>query len=314
MATFQHTPVLVSEVCSLLQASSNKNFIDGTVGGGGHAQALLDLTAPHGKLLGCDLDAQAVAAAAERLAGYGERLTLRLINYKQIQTLKDDLSVLNPISGLVLDLGLSSYQLDTAERGFSFHEQGSLDMRFDTRSGLRADDILRSWSEEELGTLFREYGEERDWRKVARAIVALRKEKPEFGVQDLVQLIESIIPRWQRSLHPATKAFQALRIAVNKELDNIQEFLPTIFTFLPVGARLAIISFHSLEDRIVKQYFQAESRDCICPPNIPLCRCGHKARLKIITKKLIRPSETEVQRNPRSRSALLRVAEVLAYE
>jgi len=312
MSDFQHIPVLVSEVLAHLQVSKNKNFIDGTVGGGGHAAAILAATGPHGKVLGLDLDPQAIKAAEDKLKKYGARVILRRANYKQIINIKTDVSSVSPVSGILLDLGLSSDQLDRQQRGFSFNDPAPLDMRFDPIDGQTAVAFIQNNTVERLAQVIHQYGEERQAKKIAQVIKSLVEQWGDALTADvLANAIEDVEPRRGRRIHPATKTFQALRIAINDELGNIQTFLDTMLDWLPSGARIVIISFHSLEDRLVKQYFKQQARDCICPPELPICRCHHPARLKIITKKVVTASEAEQKANPRSRSAVLRAAEVL---
>lgn len=316
---YQHQSVLLTEVIDLLQPQTNQNFIDGTLGGGGHTAAILEKIGPNGRVLAFELDSRALEAAKKRLNKYKSRLHLANTSYANLSAELAKYPDILPLSGIVLDLGLSSDQLDQADRGFSFRDTGPLDMRFDTKhQTLTASDIVLTWPEPEIYKIFREYGEENQALRLARGIIKYRSsqiQKQKFlGTSVFVSVILQILniktqdlPKFR--IHPATKVFQALRIAVNQELSNVKNFLPEAMAVLPAGARLAIISFHSLEDRIVKNYFQVESRDCLCPPNMPVCVCHHQASLKIITKKGVRPSEAEVNKNPRSRSAILRVAE-----
>ncbi len=280
-------------------------YVDGTVGAGGHAYSILQQSNPDGQLLGLDLDPQALGLAAEKLAEYGDRVHLVQGSYA---TLLEQLKALKwaCVDGILLDLGLSSMQLDTPERGFSFQSDAPLDMRFDPQGKTTAADLVNKLDEAELARLLYEYGEERNARQVARAIVQAR---PLSTTTQLAKVVSRATRGGKSGIHPATRTFQALRIAVNGELENLEEVLPQTLQALKPGGRLAVISFHSLEDRIVKQFMRRESRDCICPPRQPICTCGHKASLRELFSKPVRPQEDEIQGNPRSRSARLRAAE-----
>ncbi len=306
MAHSPHQPVLYHEIILALQPKNKGLYVDGTLGAGGHARGILEACAPDGRLLGLDVDPQALALARKTLAPYGERARLMQASYDSLtETLRE--VGWQEVDGILLDLGLSSMQLDTPERGFSFQHDAPLDMRFDPASPTTAADLVNSLPEDELADLIYDYGEERASRRIARAIVRAR---PLQTTLQLAAVIESVLPRRGR-IHPATQTFQALRIAVNQELDRVDTFLPQAVAALKSGGRLAIISFHSLEDRIVKEYFRRESRDCICPPRQPICTCGHIATLKEISRKPITPGEAEIEANPRARSAKLRVVEKL---
>lgn len=302
-----HTPVLYQEIIHALQPESQGYYVDGTVGTGGHAYGILKASAPAGHLLGLDLDPQALEIARERLQTFEDRVILRRGSYTELRSHLNNLAW-QTVDGILLDLGLSSLQLDRPQRGFSFAEEGPLDMRFDPDQELTAADIVNTLPREELANLIYRYGEERNSRKIADAIVANR---PLETTQELASLITRIIGADRGSLHPATRTFQALRIAVNKELENLKTVLPIALESLHSGGRLAVIAFHSLEDRIVKEFFRRESQDCICPPRLPVCACDHEAQLKEISRRPIRPSEDEQDENPRSQSAKLRVAEKL---
>jgi 16S rRNA (cytosine1402-N4)-methyltransferase len=280
-------------------------YIDGTLGAGGHAWGILQASHPDGRLLGMDVDPQALELARVKLAEFGERAIIVDASYT---TLLQHTGVLgwSRIDGVLLDLGLSSMQLDTPERGFSFQVEAPLDMRFNPEGQNRADDLVNRLDVDELANLLYQYGEERKSRQVARAIVNAR---PIHTTTQLAQVVARTTSGGHSGIHPATRTFQALRIAVNGELDALEEVLPQTVSALAPGGRLAVISFHSLEDRIVKQFIRQESRDCICPPRQPVCTCGHKATLREITVKPIRPQEDEIRNNPRSRSARLRIAE-----
>ncbi|HWQ84509.1 MAG TPA: 16S rRNA (cytosine(1402)-N(4))-methyltransferase RsmH [Anaerolineales bacterium] len=304
-----HQPVLYHEIIHALQPHHGGAYVDGTVGAGGHAWGILHASQPDGLLLGLDLDPQALELARQRLAPFGNRVSLIQASYT---TLTEQLSKTGwkGVNGIVLDLGLSSMQLDTIERGFSFAADAPLDMRFNPQNPLNAADLVNKLPEQELANLIYRYGEERRSRQIAKAIVQAR---PVSTTRQLAAIVlrASGPERRKTHIHPATRTFQALRIEVNQELENLQSVLPqAISTLLPEG-RLAIIAFHSLEDRIVKQYFHRESRDCICPPRQPVCTCGHVATIKLITHSPIRPTDQETAQNPRARSAVLRIAEKL---
>ncbi len=304
-----------------MRPERGSRYVDGTLGAGGHAWGILQASAPDGQLLGMDVDPQALALASQRLAVYGQRAVLLQASYV---TLSEQLHRLGwlQVSGVLLDLGVSSMQVDTAERGFSFHADAPLDMRFDPNNPVCAADLVNTLSEGELAQLIFRYGEEPQARRIAQAIVSSR---PIHTTAQLAALIVRVVggaqhrktAAKQRSKfpavprHPATRTFQALRIAVNRELDALQSVLPQAVAALVPGGRLAVISFHSLEDRIVKQFFRKESQDCLCPPRQPVCTCGHRASLLEITRHPLTPQVAEVEQNPRSRSARLRVAEKL---
>ena len=300
-----HQPVLYQEIIHALHPTSNGYYVDGTVGAGGHAYGILEASSPGGHLLGLDLDPMALDLAQEKLESFGDRVILVRDSYLTVEKHLNNLGW-EAIDGFLLDLGLSSMQLDTPARGFSFQEEGPLDMRFDPSQTLTAADLVNQLSESELANLIYRYGEERYSRKIARAIVA---DRPFQTTKDLASLISSVMGYHGSSIHPATRTFQALRIAVNRELEALELILPIALGVLKRGGRLAVIAFHSLEDRIVKHFFRRESKDCICPPELPVCACDHKAQLKELTHRPTRPKTSEVVENPRARSARLRVAE-----
>ena len=302
----EHIPVLLQEVLAGLNVRPGGRYIDATLGAGGHAAGILRASAPTGELLGLDADPEAVAFAAEQLRPFGDRFVLRARNFRHLSTVATRQGF-EQVDGILMDLGLSSRQLADAQRGFSFSQEGPLDMRLDPSAGTTAADLVNSLSESELAQILWEYGEERYARRIAGAIVGNR---PVRTTGQLADLVAQTIGRREK-IHPATRTFQALRIAVNQELGALDEALPQARDLLQPGGRLAVIAFHSLEDRLVKRFYQRESRDCICPPEAPFCVCEHQATLKVITRKPIRPSEAEVEENPRSRSARLRVAERL---
>jgi 16S rRNA (cytosine1402-N4)-methyltransferase len=291
-----------------MQPRQGGRYIDATVGSGGHAAGLLEASRPDGLLLGLDLDPQAIALAHNRLEEFGRRVILVPESYLQLEQRMSDLGW-DTADGILFDLGLSSMQLDQPARGFSFQEDGPLDMRFNPESGRPASDLVNELPGDELGDLIFQYGEERNARRIARAILRAR---PIHTTHELARVVARAVGgRRGRRTHPATRTFQALRIAVNDELATLEAALPLAVQSLAQGGRLAVIAFHSLEDRLVKRYFQTESRDCICPPEMPACTCGHRASIKIVTRKPIRPAAEEIETNPRSRSARLRVAEKL---
>jgi len=302
----EHVPVLYAEVLAGLQIRPGGSYLDGTLGAAGHAAGILRASGPDGTLFGLDADPEAVAFAWEKLRPFGSRVTLRVANFRHMAAIARA-EGLRGIDGILLDLGLSSRQLAEAERGFSFSQEGPLDMRMDPSGGRTAASLVNSLPEEELAGVLWRYGEEHRSRRIARAIVAAR---PVTSTAQLAGIVARSAGGGQK-IHPATRTFQALRIAVNDELQALAEALPQARDLLRVGGRLAIISFHSLEDRLVKQFFQQESRDCICPPELPVCACGHRATLAMVNRKPIRPTAGEVERNSRSRSARLRVAERL---
>ena len=302
---YGHKPVLLREVMAYLDPQPGGLFIDGTLGAGGHAAAILAATAPTGRLLGFDRDPSALAFAAQRLAPFGERFIPVGRSYADMGRVARERGF-HPVDGILLDLGLSSRQLEDGNRGFSFLKDGPLDMRFDPRTGETAADLINNLSAEELADIFRRYGEEsRSWR-IAQLIV---NNRPLHTTTDLAQLIEGEMGRRGRpGRHPATKVFQALRIAVNSELDEVERGIRAAVELLRPEGRLAVISFHSLEDRLVKHFFRDAARDCVCPPEQPVCTCGARAALRLVTRKAIQAAAEEISANPRSRSARLRVA------
>lgn len=301
-----HQPVLYHEIIHALRPERGGRYVDGTVGTGGHAAGILEASAPDGQLLGLDVDPQALSWAQAKLAPYGERVHLVRASYLMMQ---EQLTLLgwDSVDGILLDLGASSLQFDTPQRGFSFLEDGPLDMRFDPDNPLTAAEIVNTWSEEALAEVIYRYGEEPAAHRIARAILAAR---PLRSTRQLAALIEKIAGRRRRH-HPATQTFQALRIAVNDELNAVERVLPQALQALKPGGRLAVIAFHSLEDRLVKEFFRRESRNCLCPPRQPVCTCGHRASVRLVYPSAIRPTPEEIARNPRARSARLRVIEKL---
>lgn len=302
-----HLPVLYQQVLQALQPFSPGRFIDGTVGAGGHSWGILNASGPEGKVLGCDLDPLALAIAREKLSPFGSRAILVQSSYTELVVEMRRLGW-EQVNGIVIDLGVSSMQIDTAARGFSFLAEGPLDMRFSPSQQVSADDLINHLPEAELATILWKYGEEQQSRRIARAICAAR---PLHTTLELAEVIRKASVGKPGRIHPATRTFQALRIAVNEELQAIEKVLPRAVEALAPGGRFAVISFHSLEDRLVKQFFRRESKDCICPPEQPVCTCGHKASIREMSRKPIEADEEEIKQNPRSRSARLRVVEKL---
>jgi len=303
----QHIPVLYKEIIHALQPQRGGRYVDGTLGAGGHARGILEACAPDGLLLGLDVDPQALALSRETLAPYAEGGRTHLVQ-ASYTTLTQQLAALQwgAVDGIVLDLGASSMQFDNAERGFSFMQDGPLDMRFGPRAFQSAEDIVNTYAEKDLADLIFRYGEDRDSRKIARAIVMSR---PLRTTRELVAVIEKASPRRGDRVHPATQTFQALRIAVNEELSSVENVLPQAVSNLKPGGRCAVISFHSLEDRIVKDFFREQSKDIFNPPYERIYEEERKAVVKIINKKPIVASDEEIKDNPRARSAKLRVIE-----
>lgn len=312
--SFQHRPVLLAETVDRLALRPGAWVVDGTVGGGGHAVALLEATAPDGRLIGLDVDAEALAAARSRLERFGPRVQLIQASFRQWRGLAAKLGVPR-IDAMLLDLGVSSHQLDTESRGFRFGEATAetapLDMRMDRRHGPTAADLLNRASEKELETIFRSYGELPGARRLAQAVASARRRAPLRTARDLLRVVHEARIGRGRHHHPATLVFQALRIAVNDEIEALREGLDAAIDSLAPGGRLAVIAYHSLEDRLVKRRFVAEARGCVCPPRQPVCTCGRRPRLRIVTRRAVRPGEAEQRANPRARSARLRVAERL---
>lgn len=304
-----HIPVLLQEVITALRPHPGGVYLDATIGAGGHAAAILEHSSPDGQLFGFDQDQWALELAAQGLSGFGQRVHLIHANFDRLAEIAQAQQI-PPVDGLLLDLGVSSMHLDQPERGFSFQVDGPLDMRMDSTGGQTAADLVNHLPEEELADLIYRYGEERHSRRIARAIV---KARPIHRTGELARIVAKAAGysrQEQIRIHPATRTFQALRIATNDELGALERVLPQAIDRLKPGGRLAVISFHSLEDRIVKQFFRQESRDCICPPEQPVCTCRHKATVDIITKRPIVPNLSEIDANPRARSAKLRVVEL----
>jgi len=310
MSSRYHTPVLLQEAVESLACQSSGIYVDGTLGGGGHAFEILERTGPDGKLVGIDADEEALAEAEKRLEPFGERKILVRSNFSYLSEVLTKLNI-NRVDGILLDLGISSHQLETPERGFSFALDAPLDMRMDRSSGMSAYDLINTLPEKDLKRIIREYGEEQMSGRIARAIANRRRTEAIKTTGELAELIIRTMPpeRKRGKIHPATKTFQAIRIAVNNELTNLEKALEDGIDLLATGGRFSIISFHSLEDRIVKDTFRSWEKGCICPASIPFCICRRPSKLKVLTKKPIVPKDEEVERNPRARSAKLRIAE-----
>jgi 16S rRNA (cytosine1402-N4)-methyltransferase len=309
-----HLPVLAEEVISMLQPAAGSLQIDATVGGGGHTERILEASDPDGRLLGLDADGAAIARVAQRLERFGDRLVLRQANFRELGAVAPAAGF-GAVDGLLFDLGLSSFQLADTERGFGFRAGGPLDMRFDASRGVSAADLLATLDTTELTALFRRFGEEPHAPRIARAIVEARRVAPLTTAEELAALVERVAPRGapgRRRIHPATRVFQALRIAVNEELDALAEALAVAVDLLRPGGRLVVLSYHSLEDRIVKRFLDAERKGCICPPSVPVCVCGRTPRLRLVTRPSMTPTDAEIAANPRARSARLRAAERIA--
>jgi len=298
-----HTPVLLQEVLDGLKIEAGGTYIDCTIGTGGHAKGILDRSAPDGRLLGIDIDATAIQLAQQQLKLYEGRFKLVLDNFSRLKEIASRQGYI-PAHGVLLDLGVSSVQLEQGERGFSFQENGPLDMRMNPDGDMTASHLVNEHKESELAEILAKYGEEPRAKAIARTIV---RNRPIRTTTELASLVARTAGR-RRRLHPATRTFQALRIAVNKELEALSDVLPQTLDVLAISGRMAVISFHSLEDRLVKTFMARESRDCICPPEVPVCTCDHRRSLQILTKKPLRPSQEEITANPRSRSAKLRIA------
>jgi 16S rRNA (cytosine1402-N4)-methyltransferase len=305
-AAYSHEPVLLEESISSLQIQRGGRYIDCTVNGGGHAAAILEESSPGGQLLGIDADPEAIKVAKERFKSYGNNIILVNENFRYLESICNRHSFC-PVHGIIFDLGMSSLQLEASGRGFSFQQDSPLDMRFSPRQSLTAADIVNTYPEGELARLLERYGEEYRGKQIARRVVERR---PLRSTLELSRVVEQAVGGRRGSrIHPATKTFQALRIVVNEELESLQLALEQALNLLGSGGRVVVISFHSLEDRLVKEFLRRESQGCLCPPSVPVCVCGHKPNLKIVTKKAVRPSQSEIQANPRSRSAKMRVGE-----
>ena len=305
---FAHVSVLIREAIDFLRPASGGRYVDGTLGGGGHSEAILAASSPDGQVLGMDRDEEAIAAARERLKSFGARAITRQGSFSELREVLADIGWVGA-DGIILDLGVSSRQIDAPERGFSFRLGGRLDMRMDRRQSLDAYRLVNTATSEELARILRDYGEEPQARRIAQKIVTERRLRPIETTDELARLVEGVKGGRRRDHHPATQVFQALRIAVNQELDVLAQFLTGGFELLRPGARMVIISFHSLEDRLVKNAFRKWSSACLCPPRALVCRCGWSQKVKVLTKRPVVPGDAEAAANPRARSAKLRAVE-----
>jgi 16S rRNA (cytosine1402-N4)-methyltransferase len=306
---FEHQSVMPKEVLHWLQPTAGGIYLDGTLGGAGHSCLILEVAA-ESRLIGLDRDPAALQEAAEKLACFGARVSLHHATFDRAGEVLAQLGVAG-LDGMLLDLGVSSHQLDTPERGFSFRHDAPLDMRMDPTVGITAADVVNQADEAELIRIFFEYGEERYSRRIARKIVAQHKDSPLTKTGELAELVRQAIPGGYRpsKIHPATRVFQALRIHVNDELGQVRRGVETGISLLKPGGRLVVISFHSLEDRIVKHLFREKAQGCICPPRLPVCQCHHTPDVKVLTRRGVKAGEDEVNQNSRSRSAILRAVE-----
>ncbi len=302
-----HEPVLKEEALRFLVTEKKGIYLDGTLGGGGHSEAILKTLSKSGRLVALDLDKDAIEFSQKRLKF--KNFIAEQANFKNLGEVLKKLKIAG-LHGILLDLGVSSYQIDTAEKGFSYRTSGKLDMRMNSKQELTAHEIVNTFSGEELGEIFKKYGEERRYRAIARVIVKEREKHLIETTTDLKEIISVVLP-YRNRVKSLSRIFQALRIAVNEELENLKSALEIGSNYLTTGGRMVVISYHSLEDRIVKTFFKHNSRRCVCPPDLPICVCGEPGLLKLLTKRSVQPLEEEIQRNPRSRSARLRAAEVL---
>ena len=308
---FGHKSVLLDETIESLDIKPDGIYVDGTLGGGGHASEVCRRLGDKGRFIGIDQDADAIAAASERMKEFGDKVTIVRSNYENIDEVLKELGI-SQVDGIYLDLGVSSYQLDTAERGFTYREDDApLDMRMDQRNEMTAKDIVNTYSESELFHIIKNYGEDRFAKNIAKHIVRARQEKEIETTGELIEIIKAAIPAKVRATggHPAKRTFQAIRIELNKELEVLENSIDKMTDLLAPGGRLSIITFHSLEDRIVKNRFRINENPCTCPPDFPVCMCGKKSKGRVVTRKPILPSEEELSENKRSKSAKLRVFE-----
>ncbi|MEW4414832.1 16S rRNA (cytosine(1402)-N(4))-methyltransferase RsmH [Clostridium sp. AN503] len=307
---FEHKSVLLMETIDSLAVRPDGVYVDGTLGGGGHALEVCRRLGEKGRLIGIDQDADAIRAATERLLPFQENVTIVRNNYENIAEVLAELGI-GKVDGIYLDLGVSSYQLDTAERGFTYREDAPLDMRMDQRNSQTAADIVNTYSESDLYRIIRDYGEDRFAKNIAKHIVRNRQDKPFETTGELIETIKAAIPAKIRATggHPAKRTFQAIRIELNHELDVLNRSIDTMIDLLNPGGRLSIITFHSLEDRIVKTRFRTNENPCICPPGFPVCMCGKKSKGVVVTRKPIVPTEDEIENNKRAKSSKLRVFE-----
>ena len=307
---FKHVSVLLDETITGLNIKPDGIYVDGTLGGGGHAYEVLKRLSPKGRLIGIDQDGEALKAAGKRLKEFENQVTLVRDNYCEIERVLKDLNI-ETVDGIVLDIGVSSYQLDNLERGFSYKSDAPLDMRMDTRQGLTAADVVNTYSENELFKIIKEYGEDKFAKNIAKHIVLARKDKPLETTEELSNVINRAIPMKVQAKggHPAKKTFQAIRIEVNRELTVLKESIDKMIEHLNPDGRICIITFHSLEDRIVKMKFRENENPCTCPPDFPVCVCGKESKGRVVTRKPIIPSEEEIKVNKRAKSSKLRIFE-----
>jgi 16S rRNA (cytosine1402-N4)-methyltransferase len=312
MENFRHQSVMPDEVIQFLNPRPGGAYLDGTLGGGGHARLILERCTPGGMLIGIDQDQEALRATGKRLTEFGTAAQLVHGNFGELDSHLDNLGIAT-LDGFILDIGVSSHQLDSSQRGFSFQHDAPLDMRMDTSQGQTAADLLNELPEEELMRIIWDFGEERWAKRIASFIVKARQEAPIKGTFQLVDIIKGAVPKakWDERIHPATRTFQAVRIAVNRELDNLEKGLRAAIEHLKPGGRGVVISFHSLEDRIVKHIFREYTTGCTCPRNLPVCVCNNRPRVQILTNRPVMAGDTEISGNPRSRSAKLRAVEKL---
>jgi 16S rRNA (cytosine1402-N4)-methyltransferase len=311
--TYRHVSAMREEAVTCLACRPGGIYVDGTLGGAGHARAICERIMPGGRLIGIDQDRAAIAHAESILEAYAKQIALFHGNFIQLPDYLSQLKI-DAVDGILLDLGLSQYQLEASGRGFSFQKDEPLDMRMDDRSPVRAADLINHLEEKELVHIFKAYGEERWSKRIARAVVAARARGPVASSRQLADLVSSAVPgraAAQQKIHPATRVFMALRIAVNKELERLETFLDVAADLLAPGGRLCILSFHSLEDRIVKRRFRLLAQGCTCPPDLPVCACGKLPQVRLITRKVLRPDAREIARNPMARSTRLRAVEKL---
>ena len=307
---FEHKSVLLEETIDSLNVKPDGIYVDGTLGGGGHAFQVCKRLGEYGRIIGIDQDADAIAAATDRLKGYKDKVVIVRSNYENIRTVLQDLGI-RKVDGIYLDLGVSSYQLDTADRGFTYREDAPLDMRMDQRKEETAADIVNTYSEFDLYRIIRDYGEDKFAKNIAKHIVKAREDHPIETTGQLIEIIKAAIPMKVRAVggHPAKKTFQAIRIELNQELEVLNNSIDTMIDLLNPGGRLSIITFHSLEDRIVKTRFRNNENPCTCPPDFPVCVCGKVSKGRVVTRKPVLPGEEELEENKRSKSSKLRVFE-----
>lgn len=308
--TSRHLPVMLDEVIVQLAPLPGQLLVDGTVGGGGHAEELIKESDPDGELIGLDVDQVALEAARFRLSRYRKRARVYRENYANLDKVLA-IEGVKKVDGILLDLGVSSYQFDEPERGFSFRAEAPLDMRMDDRLGVTARYVVNEISRDQLRRILFEYGEETAANRIVDRIIQQRRRTPIETTTELAELVESVVSSRGSKIHPATRTFQAIRMEVNNELENLKQFLARFTDWLKPGGRLVVISFHSLEDRLVKTRFRELAKGCVCPPEVPVCMCGKKPRIKLLTKKPVAPGADEVRKNPRARSARLRAVQML---